>query len=95
MSDFIKRDDAIEKINSALKRVFVEDIGQEIIASIPSADVAPIKHGRWEHERLPSTNGGTYAVVRCSECKSQFPMRETKYCPNCGARMDGDCNEID
>ena len=41
--DYIKRVDAIEKINNALKRVFVEDMGQEILASIPSADVVPMK----------------------------------------------------
>lgn len=42
MADYIKREDAIERINNALKRVFVEDVGQEIIASIPSADVVPV-----------------------------------------------------
>lgn len=42
MSDYIKREDATEKINNALKRVFVEDVGQEIIASIPSADVVEV-----------------------------------------------------
>ena len=49
---------------------------------------AAVKHGHWGHERLASTNGGNYAVVRCSVCKSQFPMWETNYCPNCGAKMD-------
>lgn len=60
-------------------------------------DVAPVRHGRWKHERLPSTSGGSYAVVRCSVCEHQYPMNETNYCPNCGARMDkeADENEID
>lgn len=46
------------------------------------------KHAYWIHEHLPSTSGGSYPVIRCSECKSQFPMWETKYCPDCGAKMD-------
>ncbi len=55
---------------------------------INHAKLVEPKTGRWIHERLASTNGGTYAVVRCSVCKSQFPMWETNYCPNCGARME-------
>ena len=74
MSDeYIKKEDAIERINHALKRVFVEDVGQEIIASIPSADVAPVRHGRWitkcvrEYEL---SYGGTAYVpeYECSCC---------------------------
>lgn len=52
--------------------------------------IDPVRHGRWKHERLPSTSGGSYAVVRCSACEYQYPMAETRYCPNCGARMDGE-----
>lgn len=59
---------------------------EELINDAPI--IYPVKHAYWIHEHLPSTNGGTYAVVRCSECKSQFPMWETKYCPDCGAKMD-------
>ena len=54
---------------------------------IMTEDVAPVRHGRWKHERLPSTSGGSYAVVRCSVCEYQYPMTETNYCPNCGAHM--------
>ena len=42
MRYYINRDDAIEKINAALKRVFVEDVGQAILESIPPADVVPV-----------------------------------------------------
>lgn len=53
-------------------------------------EVGPVRHGRWKHERLPSTSGGSYAVVRCSVCEYQYPMNETNFCPNCGARMGGE-----
>lgn len=57
------------------------------IDNAPTIDATPVRHGHWTHERLVSTSGGTYAVVRCSECKWQHPMLETKFCPNCGAKM--------
>lgn len=70
----------------------VTELNDKIVESIreKNADVAPVRHGRWTHERLPSTSGGSYAVIRCSECQLQVPTYETRYCPNCGARMDGE-----
>lgn len=59
----------------------------EAINDAPTID--PVKHGRWKHEHLVSTGGGTYAVVRCSLCEWQYPTFETDFCPHCGARMDG------
>ena len=61
---------------------------QHILDSTPTVDAEPVRHGHWIHEHLASTNGGSYAVVRCSNCLSQYPMTEENYCPNCGARMD-------
>lgn len=58
-----------------------------VINDAPTID--HVRHGKWNHERMLSTSGGTYAVIRCSECMSQYPMWETNYCPNCGAKMDG------
>lgn len=100
MSDYIKREDAVRRIAVLIAAEAESDgcedqpmenyieYASEDLADIPSADVAPVRHGRWKHERLPSTSGGSYAVVRCSACEYQYPMAETRYCPNCGARMD-------
>lgn len=43
-----------------------------------SAVIAPVRHGYW----MDSSNGWT-----CSECFSDN-MRDTKWCPSCGAKMD-------
>ena len=99
MSDYIKREDAIDRVcelgtgmerrgKTLLTMVDVKYLFIGILETLPSADVAPVRHGRWTHERLPSTSGGSYAVVRCSACEYQYPMAETRYCPNCGAKMD-------
>ena len=43
-----------------------------------SAVIAPMRYGYW----MDSSNGWT-----CSECYSDN-IRDTKWCPNCGAKMD-------
>ena len=57
----------------------------EVINSVPAADVAPVRHGRWGVD-------GVYVV--CSVC-NRFTLspivkrlQTFKYCPNCGAKMD-------
>lgn len=50
----------------------------------PAADVAPVVHGQWIH--YPDCG-----VTRCSHCGwSIEECWESKRCPECGARMDGD-----
>ena len=61
---------------------FAEDIEE-----IQTADVAPIRHGRWiEHKHFHHDHyiDSTY---ECSECKVEEPLT-SDYCPNCGAKMD-------
>lgn len=65
---------------------------------IPSADVAPVKHGEWEgriHDRFYGTDEDGEPIYRdgvvyyCSECRHRSIIK-TSFCPNCGAKMDGD-----
>lgn len=54
------------------------------LLSIPAADVATVRHGRW-------VCGDYYDVGDvCSECDwdSQMICPSYRYCPNCGAKMD-------
>lgn len=60
----------------------------EEIEYFHAADVRENTHGTWKHEHQASTSGGTYAVIRCSECGWAYPISETKYCPSCGAQME-------
>lgn len=63
---------------------------REKVKKIPSADVQPIRHGRW----LSSDACITIDCQVCSECRSNILMDRFyyDYCPVCGARMDGDTN---
>lgn len=57
------------------------------IENFPAADVAPVVHGRWE-----AFGGRYYSRKKCSRCgwDGQEWVKFYKYCPNCGAKMDGD-----
>ena len=90
MSDYIKREDATE-VYSKLYWMhdgllnFQEELGKvyDEILSIPSADVAPVRHERWVV--IDAEEPRRYG---CSECK-RLSWNMDNYCPNCGARMDG------
>ena len=59
------------------------------IARFPAVDAEVVRHGRWT--RL----GPNW--YECSVCKARTAIFSgTKcYCPNCGAKMDGDVNAAD
>ena len=53
----------------------------------PATDVAPVVHGRWVN-----INREIEHMCKCSACDYRVSgfWRRTPYCPNCGARMDGE-----
>ena len=56
------------------------------IATLPIADVAPVRHGRWEV--VVGSDGKEHMV--CTICRKQQGLTGVfSYCPNCGAKMDG------
>ena len=70
-----------------------------ILREAPTIDVAPVRHGRWI-SLTDCSNAGVY----CSVChkkvyKEDYAICNRKnklrsdYCPNCGAKMDGELNE--
>ena len=92
MSDYIKREDILARftppvgITIPFLNVDVASI-ISLINSIPAADVAPVKHGKW----MPIIEGNEYGDVYqcgcyCSECGETL-QSEPNYCPNCGAKM--------
>ena len=66
-----------------------EHMVQDILRKQPTLDVVPARHGRWiQSKTVP-------AYHHCSLCKATHRMKMscnvyvfTKYCPNCGAKMD-------
>ena len=119
MKEYIERDKAIAALTefrddqTVSKYLSVENClvardaierATKVLESLPSADVVPVRHGRWEKNVR-----GDYSIV-CSECGYGLPTdafawmecnrtseeREfciwiadvKNYCPNCGCRMD-------
>ena len=98
MSDYISR----EAIKNAMLRYgfkapdmtvteFVED-------ELPTADVEPVRHGRWEgytHSRYcgideygePIYRDGIVYYCSNPKCRRKTVVKE-KFCPSCGFRMD-------
>ena len=62
------------------------------VGEAPTVDAVPVKHGQWI-VLDECSNAGAYCSV-ChkkvyKECYGNCKMKST-YCPNCGAKMDGD-----
>ena len=93
MAEYIERESTIELLRSLGSRDYRREKAtiQEAIKMVsfpeytPSADVAPVRHGRWlTHSDRPDS-------LICSVCECGFDMwkhDKHNYCPNCGAKMD-------
>ena len=85
MDEFINRKAVIDLIT---RRYENPEICTKEINSIPAADVAPVVHGRI----VGSLEDGRYRR-RFSCCGEDATMITQwawpKYCPSCGAKMDG------
>lgn len=73
--------------------VHLERIEQEF-DDAPTID--PVRYGRWLTEPYVGKHA-TLKVMRCSECDNPvltLPSgKNYMFCPNCGARMDGDADD--
>ena len=58
-----------------------------MIADLPTADVAEVKHGEWSH-----LGGDEWFCTKCGKVIStegSWEKPTEKYCSECGAKMDG------
>ena len=87
--DYVKRSDVHKafqpKYTPAINRTFAA-----MIDSVPAADVVEVRHRKWVWD------GGEDMHYYCSLCHhnaygntGEILDGEYKYCPSCGAKMDG------
>lgn len=89
MHGYIKRETAVRAVMAA-KWVDGSDgaMAMEIVATAPTADVAPVVHAEWV-----VCGDGDNVPWMCSHCGKttahKYKVIYGKYCPHCGAKMDG------
>ena len=108
MAEYISREEAIKELREAYENEYPTASGDfdeyashdvpNVLRNIPSADVQPVKHGKWESSQRTIETGTVY----CSNCAIEYYISDLQtvgdcngivhYCPNCGVRMDGDTN---
>ena len=87
MPEYIEREAAIESIMSEPQDAHYPHWYTVKIKSIPTADVAPVRHARWEV--VVGSDGKEHMV--CTGCRKQQDLTGVfSYCPNCGAKMEGE-----
>ena len=60
------------------------------VMSIPTADVAPVRHGYWVEQENWATDDYYYTCSACGEDYNTIDgTPDYNFCPNCGAKMDG------
>ena len=60
-----------------------------VLHDMPTADVAPVRHGRWIDAYPDIEPNPMFMYGICSECGfEQGISKYLNYCPNCGAKMD-------
>lgn len=94
MDDYINRDSVIELSREYYSQGLKEKaVPVTAIRNIPSADVAEVRHGKWVDGDVDGIGacGIEYRYKKCSICgyEYSFPIKYS-FCPNCGARMDGE-----
>jgi hypothetical protein len=97
LKDALRTKEGAKALGHSVHRLFCVD---EIIDAQPTVDAVEVVHGRWE-----TANDGTHFCPRCG-CDAPYtwddidrnfinsaddvPDRPSNYCPNCGAKMDGE-----
>ena len=92
--EYIEREAAYKACEAYFSGVCVYDVSasevindfEEVIDAVPTADVAPVKHGHWVKEK-----SDVLIHWHCSVCENCYYLEEPNadYCPRCGAKMDG------
>ena len=99
MAEYIKKADVLEYLSARRNQVLksplstldakfeVMEIFDFVDHRVESADVAPVRHARWEV--VVGSDGKEHMV--CTGCRKQQDLTGVfAYCPNCGAKMDGE-----
>ena len=96
MAEYINRDAVHDLVRSLTKYAWTSPVRNEQrvtvdaddvqfgVDKIPSADVALVRHARWEVK----VGMNFFKERNCPVCKKRIESNFWNFCPNCGANMD-------
>ena len=76
--------DTLETVEGTENAVYVYDVIQALYDA-PVADVQEVRHGKWDEIRDAYGHLEGWIHRDCG----RMSMAKEKYCPTCGAKMDG------
>ena len=90
--ELIRRRDVLSCLHLDYKDVVYIDKREtaKLINAIKAVDTVSVVRGKW----IDRSDGGRilypwYEFYECNKC-GQYGTRVWRYCPNCGAKMDGE-----
>lgn len=96
MDDYISREAAVKdfEANNARNPYWTPLRVKTLLLRQPAADVAEVVHGEWLRS---DDDWNSLTTIQCSICGEEWcfetdddvSLLNYKYCPNCGAKMDG------
>lgn len=97
--EFISREAAMKAANEWVSEACMAPVMRisrllDKLAKVPAADVAEVVHGQWLRA---DDDWNSLTTIQCSLCSEEWcfetdddvSLLNYKYCPNCGAKMDG------
>ena len=90
MAEYLEREALLHEMKMDIRPPFA------VVRDFPPADVAPVVHGKWIDKGWDGDfswridgRGNSWHIFECSNCGSKLcGVPKTKFCQNCGARMD-------
>lgn len=72
---------------------FIKVLMETVVDNEPTVD--PVKHGKWisekcNHKPYRIKNPEKWVIYKCSICGYSNGRKQSNYCPECGAKMDGE-----
>lgn len=98
--EYIEREALIESIRNGAGTNLQKFFAECCALVVPAADVIEVRHGEWKDRGVVKrANTENAPIVACSECQITFCDLINnhhfmyRYCPYCGAKMDGERKE--
>lgn len=86
LETYMAKDVDSNKISNAVKKLYLiaKDHAKGYLSIIPAADVVEVRHGYWIRDK----KSYFFHRYNCSVCGFRRIGEPTKFCEDCGAKMD-------